>query len=159
MSADVLGFRVPPVVRSVDVGLPVAEAFDLFTRRIHLWWPTVTHSLGEARTRRVVMDPRVGGRLYEVLDDGTEHAWGAVLTWREPEEVAFTWHVGRPPDTAQTVTVTFSAAPPGTRIVLTHAGWEALGPDAAERRESYAHGWRTVLARYAAASGSGDSHG
>jgi hypothetical protein len=36
--------------------------------------------------------------------------------------------------------------------VLTHAGWEALGPVAAERRESYATGWRTVLARYVAAS-------
>lgn len=150
-TAEVLGFRVPPVVRSVDVALPPVEAFDLFTRGIHRWWPTATHSLGEDRTRLVAFDGHVGGRLYERLDDGTELVWGTVLAWRAPAEVSFTWHVGRAPDTAQTVTVRFTGTATGTRVELTHAGWEALGRDAAARREGYASGWRTVLARYAAA--------
>ena len=44
----------------------------------------------------------------------------------------------------------FLADDDGTRVVLTHHGWERLGDRAAEARGSYAEGWLSVLEGYAA---------
>jgi len=59
--------------------------------------------------------------------------------------VAFTWHPGREPDTAQDVEVRFIPLGQGTRLELTHTGWERLGEDAKKARRSYPLGWTYVL--------------
>jgi hypothetical protein len=41
--------------------------------------------------------------------------------------------------------VTFTPAEAGTRVELTHWGWEHLGDRAASVRESYNQGWVTVF--------------
>ena len=43
----------------------------------------------------------------------------------------------------------FLADDDGTRVVLTHHGWERLGERAVEARRSYADGWLSVLEGYA----------
>lgn len=46
--------------------------------------------------------------------------------------------------------VEFSAVEHGTRVVLTHRGWDALGEKGPEMREEYVDGWDFVLGRYGA---------
>jgi uncharacterized protein YndB with AHSA1/START domain len=58
------------------------------------------------------------------------------------------WHPGTPPEDATVVEVEFLADDDGTRVVLTHHGWERLGERAAEARGSYAGGWLSVLEGY-----------
>jgi hypothetical protein len=36
----------------------------------------------------------------------------------------------------------------GTRVELTHSGWEKLGDAAASQRERYDRGWGTVFERH-----------
>lgn len=141
--------RIPPVVKTVGVRWPRAEAFDRFTSGIARWWPLPTHSVGKARARSVVFEDQVGGRIYEVDEGGETHTWGTILDWDRPTRVRFTWHPGRTPDTAQEVEVRFEDAPKGSRLVLTHTGWEALGRDAAKARFGYNIGWIPVLDRWA----------
>ena len=45
----------------------------------------------------------------------------------------------------QLVEVRFAAEDRGTRVELTHSGWEKLGEAAASRRERYDRGWRTIF--------------
>ena len=136
---------IAPIVVDVVVPCPPDRAFDYFTRDIGRWWPLATHSLGEANAVDVRFEPRVGGRLVETSRDGGEHVWGEVTAWQPGRLVAFSWHLSRDPSTAQCVDVRFTPAPEGTRVTLTHGGWERLPQDGATMREGYASGWKTVF--------------
>ena len=76
--------------------------------------------------------------------------WAEVLEWSPPTKLAISWHPGTPPADATVVEVEFLADDDGTRVVLTHHGWERLGDRAAEARGSYAEGWLSVLEGYSA---------
>jgi hypothetical protein len=43
------------------------------------------------------------------------------------------------------VEIRFFPAPEGTRVVLTHSGWEKLGAKAQKARDGYNQGWETVF--------------
>ena len=101
---------IEPVVVDVTIQRDPAKAFELFTSRIADWWPLETHSLGASEQKTpatVVMEPHAGGRIYEVSDDGIERMWGSVTDWKPGDHVAFTWHVGRAPESGTNVSVLF----------------------------------------------------
>ena len=133
--------------KAIDVEAPVQRAWDTFTAGIASWWPVTTHSIGGQRVRDVVLEPREGGLVYEVLDDGTRHEWADVVTFDPPECIVLNWRVN-PQRAATSVEVRFGALEGGrTRVELTHSGF-----DAADSYESYEAGWDPVLARFAASS-------
>lgn len=140
--------EVPPVEKSVRVGLTAEEAFRRFTTGIASWWPMATHSVGQDQAETVVFETRRGGRIYERIRGGETATWGTVLEWDPPRHFAMSWHPGREPDTAQRVDVRFVAQPDGTDVVLVHTGWETLAEGAQEIRESYDRGWVPVLDRF-----------
>lgn len=141
--------RLPPVRKSVHVPWPVEAAFVRFTREMGSWWPLRTHSVGADLARGVVFEEGAGGRIYEREEGGQTHLWGTVTAWEPPRRVRFTWHPGREASGAQDVEVRFTAEGGGTRVELTHSGWETLGDKAASTRRDYDSGWPPVLARYA----------
>ena len=142
--------RVEPLRKQLMVGLEVETAFKLFTVGMGRWWPLMTHSVGEEQAETCFLEGWVGGRIVEVLKDGSQSEWGRVLTWEPYRLVSFQWYPGREPDTAQEVTVTFSGIPTGTLVELVHVGWETLGDKAQATRDGYDTGWDYVLAKYVA---------
>jgi uncharacterized protein YndB with AHSA1/START domain len=140
--------KIEPVRKQLKVSLPVEKAFDLFTAGIGTWWPMSTHSVGEEQAETCFFEGWVGGRIMEVLKDGSQSEWGKVIAWEPFHRVRFHWYPGRTPDTAQEVTVTFSEIPGGTTVELVHVGWETLGEEALARRNGYDTGWDYVLAKY-----------
>ncbi len=141
---------IAPVVKSIVVPWPPAEAFRRFTDGIGEWWPLSTHSIGQSESVKCAFEPRPGGRLFETTRDGTEHEWGTVTDWDPPHRLALEWYPGRPADSGQPVEITFRPEPAGgTRVRLVHAGWERLGPEVAGTRADYDTGWDLVLERYA----------
>ena len=139
---------LPAVKKSVTVGLPVEEAFRLFTSKIHTWWPLDTHSIGEEQTETCILEEKEGGRLYEVQKDGSEKEWGTILVWEPPRRFITSWHPGRESSTAQEVEVVFTAEGQGTRLDLSHRNWELVGANAKEIRKNYVRGWDYVLGLY-----------
>ncbi|HEX5809512.1 MAG TPA: SRPBCC domain-containing protein [Anaerolineales bacterium] len=140
--------RLEPVRKQVRVSLPVEKAFQLFTTGMGTWWPLLTHSVGERQAETCFFEEHVGGRIVEVLKDGTQSEWGKVLLWKPFHKISFHWYPGRAPDTAQEVAVTFNEIPGGTLVELVHIGWETLGSEAPARRDGYETGWDYVLAKY-----------
>jgi hypothetical protein len=142
---------IEPVVKTVTVGCTPEEAFHYFTADFGMWWPAATHSVVayasafKDKPVSVVLEPRVGGRIFERTRDGEEHVWGRVLAWQPPARFVFSFHPGRDDTEAQTVEVTFSAAPEGARVVLTHSDWEKLSANAHQARDSYNQGWEGVF--------------
>lgn len=145
--------RIEPVRKSVTVAAPIEHAFRVFTERTTDWWPLGTHSVREELAQAAVIEPRVGGAVYELWRDGRDD-WGRVTAWEPPHRLVFTWHPGRGADEATEVEVRFSERGGATLVELEHRGWEARGARAAEIRGYYDEGWNAVLARYVeAASG------
>ena len=140
--------NIEPVRKQFRVSLSPEKAFELFTAGIGTWWPLATHSVGEDQAETCSFEGWVGGRIVEVLKDGSQSEWGKVLIWEPSRRVSFHWYPGRTPDTAQQVSVTFSEIPNGTLVELVHVGWETLGEDALARRDGYDTGWDYVLAKY-----------
>jgi hypothetical protein len=140
--------KIEPLHKQLKVSLPVERAFELFTAGIGTWWPLATHSVGEIQAETCFFEGWTGGRIVEVLKDGSQSEWGRVLVWEPFHKVSFHWYPGRQPDTAQQVTVTFSEIPGGCLVELVHTGWETLGDEALARRNGYDTGWDFVLAKY-----------
>jgi uncharacterized protein YndB with AHSA1/START domain len=134
-----------PIILSVELSATPSEAFAAFTGRFAEWWPAATHSLSRERGTRCRLEPVPGGALEESAPDGAVHRWGTVETLEPGRRLRFTWHPGREPGTAQWVELEFAPREAGSRVTLTHGGWEALGEIAPILRREYASGWQTVL--------------
>ncbi len=134
-----------PIRKSIVVSQSPEVAFQLFTAGMADWWPTSRFSVSQDRVSDVVVEPRVGGAVYEVRDDGETFPWGAVIVWEPNRCFAMTWHPGRTSDTAQEVEVRFIAEADGTRVELEHRNWQALGDRAGSTREQYLGGWDFVF--------------
>ena len=139
-------FPVPPIVKAVTVRCPPARAFALFAEDFGRWWPVSRVHTGPDPVACAI-EPRVGGRVFERAADGREALWGTVLAYEQPHRLAFSWVVELPAGLEQRVEIRFTDEDGGTRVELTHSGWETLGDAAAKLRERYDRGWATVFER------------
>ena len=135
-----------PVVRAITVRRTPEDAFRLFTADIGAWWPMEEHSVFGA-TARVGVE---GAEIVERSVEGERSVWAEIVESSPPRRLVLSWHPGTEPAKATRVEVSFLADGEGTRVELTHTGWEALGERAEAARQSYDTGWVLVLERYAA---------
>ncbi len=148
-----------PVHVSITIARKPEEVFRAFTQEMARWWPLRTHSVaadtfeGKVRAETVVFEGRIGGRIYERLEDGREADWGQVLVWEPPHRVAFSWKPNLNPGPSTEVEVTFTPEASGTRVDLEHRGWERLDDKGPRSREMYETGWPGVLERFAGYAG------
>jgi uncharacterized protein YndB with AHSA1/START domain len=135
-----------------DVACSPEHAFATWTQRIATWWPADHTVSGQADTA-VVLDPGLGGRIYERTAGGIEHDWGTVTTWDPPRRLGYRWHLGSGPTDATDVEIWFTARDEAaaTTIRIEHRGWERLGPNADAWQERNRVGWETLLPHFSAA--------
>jgi hypothetical protein len=142
--------EIAPIVKTIDVRRSAADAFRIFTQEISAWWPMKTHSrardaAGEV-TVRVTIEPRVGGRVYETLNDGRELEWGNVTAYEPGTLFALEWRMGRPEEQFTDVSIRFEAlSEQSCRVTLTHENWERMGEEGPKLREGYNNGWVSVF--------------
>ena len=136
---------------SFEVACGSDHAFDTWTTRIGAWWPA-DHTVSGDRDAVVVLEPGVGGRIYEQTPDGREHDWGEITVWDPPGRLAYRWHLRRAATDATEVEIRF--VPRGdraTRVEIEHRGWERLGDQAAARRDRNRLGWASLLPHFVSA--------
>ncbi|WP_135456284.1 SRPBCC family protein [Mycobacterium sp. DL99] len=139
------------VVRSVTVPLSRQRTFELFATRMGEYWPR-EHSIATVPREDMVIEPRVGGRCFELGEDGSECDWGRVAVWEPPSRLVLLWQINADwkfdPDFETEVEVTFSELEPGrTRLDLTHRNLDRYGDRAAEIRSALdsPDGWTAIL--------------
>ncbi len=112
-----------------------------------------------------VLEPRVGGDVYDRGVDDSVCRWGRVLAFDPPRTITFSWDIGPDwqiaADLTRTSEVEVTFAPVGeqqTRVTLVHRhiqrhghGWESMraGVEAPD-------GWPLYLARYEALTSGAD---
>ncbi len=141
-----------PLTLTFEVACPPERAFDLWTTRIGTWWPS-DHTVTGRDDLTVVLEPGVGGRIFERTPDGDEHEWGEVVVWEPPVRLDYRWHLRRDRADATDVSVRFlPSEDAGTVVEIEHTGWERLGATAEEWRGRNELGWRSLMPHYLAAA-------
>ena len=121
--------------------------------RFSLWWPRDHSATGETGLE-VVLEPRVGGRIFERTSSGEEIDWGEITVWTPPHAIGYLWHLRRDRRDATDVAVRFVDRGDGmTRVEIEHSGWERLGSDAEIWRDRNRGGWTTLIPHYEEAIG------
>lgn len=146
------------VIVSLRVAATPAEAFDVFTQEIGLWWrpnglfqltPRGDGVLGfESQERLITTLPN--GKIFEI---------GKVTAWAPGEMLAFTWRQAAfTPEQQTSVIVRFEPVGEETRVTVEHRGWDSI-PQAHVARHGFplmvfqqrqAGHWRALLASFSA---------
>jgi uncharacterized protein YndB with AHSA1/START domain len=144
-----------PIRRTLRVRAIQEKAFDVFVADMGSWW-LKSHSLLASPQKDVVIEPRTGGRWYEVGEDGSEKEWGRVLGWERPERIVLAWQLNADwtydPGFETTVEVRFTPDGDQTVVDFEHRDLERFGDRAAEIRGGYESGmdggWGELLNGY-----------
>ena len=133
-------------------------AFRVFTEGFDRWWPR-SHHIGKAELARCVLEPRAGGRWYEVCVDGSECDWGEVLAYEPPGRLLLAWRLNAQwdydPSLTTEVELIFTALADGqTRVDFEHRHLERMGEGAETARAGIdgPEGWSAILAAFKAAA-------
>ena len=123
------------------------HAFEAWAERFSAWWPG-THSVS-GDPAAVVLEPALGGRIFERTRSGDEIAWGEVTVWEPPRRLGYLWHMRRDRADATDVEITFLDQGDGTtRVEIAHTGWERLGAEAEAWRDRNERAWATLIPNY-----------
>jgi uncharacterized protein YndB with AHSA1/START domain len=150
------------VRKSVRVNVPVERAFRVFVEHMEMWWPT-SHHIGKTPFKAIFVEPRIGGKWYEINARDEKCEWGTVLKWEPPHVVTFSWHLGPGHDQpdwlfdpdmsrASEVEVRFRPEAPNTTLVeLTHSRLERHGEGHEQLRALFdgPTAWAGILNLYA----------
>ncbi|MFC7493830.1 MULTISPECIES: SRPBCC family protein [unclassified Nocardioides] len=145
------------VNRQVVVNGTPERAFAVFTERFDAVKPP-DHNLLGSPIVSTTFEPRVGGRIVDRGEDGSECAWARVLVFEPPHRLVFSWDIGptwqleTDLDNTSEVEVRFVAdGPDRTRVELEHRHLDRHGPGWLSLRDGVADedGWPLYLARFA----------
>jgi uncharacterized protein YndB with AHSA1/START domain len=148
--------RPAPVRKTIHVRAAPERAFHVFTAEMTRWWHP-DHHIGKSPLKAAVVEPRAGGRWYEIDEDGSTCEWGKVLVWEPPGRVVFAWQLTSEwkydPAFVTEVEVCFIPDGNGTRIELEHRNLERYGQaaDSVRRSLDSPEGWAGGLRLFAAA--------
>jgi uncharacterized protein YndB with AHSA1/START domain len=143
-----------PLRLSFEVDCPPEHAFDVWTRQISRWWPA-DHTATGAAGSEVVLEGRVGGRIFELTAVGGEIDWGEVTAWEPPHRLVYSWHLRSDRTDATEVQIAFRQQAAGTLVEIEHRGWERLGAAGPDWRERNKDGWAGLIPHYLAAAATG----
>jgi uncharacterized protein YndB with AHSA1/START domain len=148
---------IAPVRKSIRVNASQAHAFEVFTSGIGRWWPRDV-TIGKPPMKMAVLEPRQGGRWYELSEDGSQANVGRILVWDPPRRVVVSWEINsqwQPDETVSSeVEVRFIAdGSDATLVELEHRNFERMGADAgASMRRDVDGGWPGLLKQFKAAA-------
>ena len=143
---------IEPIRLDFEVSCDPEHAFEVWTMRIGQWWPN-DHTVSAEPGLKVILEARVGGRIFERRNNGIEHDWGEVTVWEPPTRLGYTWHLNRDRKDATEVEIRFTELGAGaTRVEIEHRGWERLGREGVSWRDRNRGGWATLLPHYVAAA-------
>lgn len=143
----------------ITVDVPAQHAFRVFTEQFNDIKPR-EHNLLAVPIERTVLEPYVGGAIYDVGVDGSTCTWARILAYEPSDrlliswDISPSWRIENDPAHTSEVEVRFIAeTPERTRVVLEHRhldnhgdGWQRFtGLDTG-------NGWPLYLERFRVAA-------
>ena len=122
---------IEPVRKSITVNTTPERAFNVF--RQGSWWPKEHSILASGSPQReIVIEPKVGGRWYEIGEDNSECVWGQIIVWDPPRRMVLGWQINGNFEIDRSATteveVNFIPEEGGTRVDWSIAALSAIPP-------------------------------
>jgi uncharacterized protein YndB with AHSA1/START domain len=142
---------------AVVVEVPIERAFRVFTEDFDRVKPR-EHSILAVEIAESVLEPHVGGRIYDRGVDGSECQWARVLAFEPPKRLVFSWDISPnwqlETDLERTseVEVRFIAeTAERTRVEIEHRNLDRHGDGWESERDAVggSGGWPLYLQRFA----------
>jgi hypothetical protein len=133
-----------PIVHEYALSCRADHAFETYAERIGEWWDP-RYTANAETLEEVVIEPRVGGRVFARHSDIGVDDWGEVTVWEPGRMLAHTFTLAQDPAHPSEVAVTFSDAD-GCAVRFAHGGWTEA--NAAVRPKF--RDWSVMLDRFAA---------
>ena len=146
---------IAPVRKSIRVNVSQSHAFEVFTSGLGRWWPR-DHGIGKLPMKSALMETRLGGRWYELAEDGTQTLVGKIIIWEPSKRFVMTWDISSDwkPDSTVSSEVEVRFVADGTNVTLVeleHRKFEKLGQvGGTSMRNSVDGGWPGMLERFRA---------
>jgi uncharacterized protein YndB with AHSA1/START domain len=143
--------------KEVFVNTSPERAFKVFAEQFNTWWPA-SHHIGASELDRVIIEPKAGGRWYEIGTDGAETMWGKVLAYEPPSRLLLTWQISAQwayqQDLVTEVEVTFLPQNSGTLVTLEHRNLDRYGAAAETHKAGLdgEGGWGALMQMFATAA-------
>ncbi len=131
------------IEKSVILPLGRAAAFDLFTQKISLWWPSERRHTRDAGSEIFLF---ASGRFYERARDGQEVELGCVRYWDRPQRILLEFFIATGPERPTEVEIVFTQRGLGTEVTVTHRPKPSSELLWSERAPIYVRAWEDVLA-------------
>ena len=141
---------IAPVRKNIRVHASQARAFEVFTSGLGRWWP-LKAGIGKTPMKAMVLEPHLGGRWYELAEDGSQADVGRILLWEPPHRFVVSWDINAQwkPDRTVGSEVEFrfvADGPDATFVELEHRKFEPMGAEAgASMRKDVDGGWPGLL--------------
>ncbi len=133
-----------PIVHEYTLSCGADHGFETYAGRIGEWWHPAYTANAET-LEAVVIEPRVGGRVYARHSDIGVDDWGQVTVWEPGHRLAHTFTLAQDPTFPSEVEVTFRGEK-GCAVLFAHGGWTEAN---AAVRAKFSD-WRVMLDRFAA---------
>jgi uncharacterized protein YndB with AHSA1/START domain len=153
MTTTVTTVMIAPVRKNIRVNASQARAFEIFTSGLGRWWPR-DKGIGKLPMKAAVIEARLGGRWYELGEDGAQTNVGKIIVWEPPQRFVMTWDINSQwkPDTTVSSEVEVRFIRDGanaTFVELEHRKFEQMGAEAGESmRKGVDGGWPGMLERF-----------
>lgn len=134
------GSGVIRIEQQVTIDAPPARVFGALTKGLSAWWGT-PYLIGEG-AKDLVVEPRIGGRVYEDWGSGAGALRATVTSIKKNDHIEWTGRIGMGGAVVGVVAYRVEAKGRGTLLKLSH---RAAGEVTAETERNYGGGWQDLL--------------
>jgi uncharacterized protein YndB with AHSA1/START domain len=125
------------IEKTLQLDAPAKKVFDALTRDINKWWSR-DFLIGGDNAKKLVCEPKLGGKMYEVWGAGEGSTWGTVTEIKKGARLEICGTIGNMGATWCKVGYDFEQAGKSTTVTFTH---HAIGNFEEGTREEFAGGW------------------
>ncbi|HSA92549.1 MAG TPA: metalloregulator ArsR/SmtB family transcription factor [Terriglobales bacterium] len=129
------------IEQEVHIGAPPKRVFEALTKDIAAWWGAPY--LLNQNARSIVLEPEIGGRLYEVWQEGDGALWAVVTAIERDHKLTLSGPMGMSGAVSGVIGYELEPDGKGTRLKLSH---RAIGEVTEQTRANYTGGWNDLLA-------------
>lgn len=128
------------IEQEVTFDAPPARVFDALTKNLSAWWGA-PYLIRES-ARDLVVEPKLGGRVYEDWGGGDGALWATVTSLKKLDHIEWTGRIGMGGAVIGVVSFTLEARGKGTLLKLSH---RASGEVTRDTERNYGGGWQDNL--------------
>jgi uncharacterized protein YndB with AHSA1/START domain len=134
------GAGVIRIEQQVAIDAPPARVFEALTKQVSAWGGA-PYLIGQG-ARDLVVEPRIGGRVYEDWGGGAGALWATVTSIKKNDHIEWTGRIGMGGAVVGVVAYRVEPQGKGTLLKLSH---RAVGEVTAETERNYGGGWQDLL--------------